>query len=1125
MPPPPDLSETNSDIISLGTLATRSKDTGGQQVGNPLDTPLTPELKEGTPEDIRRNFFPSEAPPEDNPALAWMLDNPKGQDRVTSEFTPFLEPRYSLSGARLIPSEIRDLPTHLGLHHHSSKSSISDNPAGYTLADLLLLSRSSVPAQRASILGVLSKILKVACEERFYATTSPNILNPDDLDDMRRNILDAAINALSEKGGVGLRAMDALWGTIVGFTHAELQITSIKQLPCVEFFPISKNASVREPSALSSHGLRMLSLQSLAFLTSLPLKSIIPTIQTHLLDSPPLSLVHSHVLDILFLLAHSHVHAQGIVDASSNGGIISAMLIPHLQSPSTSDSNGKPNGMVKSIFVLQQLALCGRDIAAALLGPADIILRYIVTPLPRFQTSGELQQDTLSLALLQETITFFSFLARYGLYAHVATTAQSEFGNIAEWLLVMVRQNCPSEIIIFATRYLEFLETLIVCAHDPHKTTPAHEILWSQIEGWGWMDWIFDLAEAVSTSLYLQTGPDLPFLQNFWASLLHCLAAWLAGASINGVKGGEEERARMAEGCCALFVGNHGAMLALRTALTITGISPSDAVTSEVLSTLSQNAYLLLGVVRLGLPYLNSQIPHPLELAVHHVQLYCARLLEEKVVQRILHLSNTLHLKEDALVSLRSISSLLAINLQFLMKDLVDIETRKTSILTAAHILSSLLPGDECLARRLLQSVCDFTDTELVQTLGPNFELKDTGGLHILLPFYLDSLSLGTSNANSQSLLSPLRFIGPLFPSSDTISNCSTLLMPSFSSWYQKWHAHEPDFILPLKNDWPTWPINHLLRSGSSQVFRNPPSSWDASETDVVNLSLLLVRVIQVLAYQNGKQSFEVSISRPEAIFACMKVFMLEHGQNQIDSGMDVFRDPAVGQNMEDLLAHFSYAKLRHMPTVMQNGTLEDVSRTFLGSQTSFYQFYTDFVALYDAISFFHSLFGRLLIPPLSMLYPLDYRKLLFGDFNHVLRTIKSTPEEIYTEDVREYLWPVEHDRTMIGWYFKTIITPRVEGFFRWMSVHHFASNIWPDLERECLALGQAKKLLKALVTKGSRRDIKDVVLYNQSQDCVLLPPECYEGKKREVRETRLQYIQTLEDPDLEGQLRGVLVG
>jgi RNA polymerase II-associated protein 1 len=41
---------------------------------------------------------------------------------------------------------------------------------------------------------------------------------------------------------------------------------------------------------------------------------------------------------------------------------------------------------------------------------------------------------------------------------------------------------------------------------------------------------------------------------------------------------------------------------------------------------------------------------------------------------------------------------------------------------------------------------------------------------------------------------------------------------------------------------------------------------------------------------------------------------------------------------------------------------LEKVAARFLSASVAFYQFYTDFVALYDAISFSHSLFGRLLL-------------------------------------------------------------------------------------------------------------------------------------------------------------------
>jgi hypothetical protein len=81
-----------------------------------VDSDPTPE--EGTPEDIRRRFFPSL--PSGDPSLAWI------------ETTPTLDPaastlRFDLRGAPIPPPLSVTLPTHLGLHHHAEGTH-----AGYT---------------------------------------------------------------------------------------------------------------------------------------------------------------------------------------------------------------------------------------------------------------------------------------------------------------------------------------------------------------------------------------------------------------------------------------------------------------------------------------------------------------------------------------------------------------------------------------------------------------------------------------------------------------------------------------------------------------------------------------------------------------------------------------------------------------------------------------------------------------------------------------------------------------------------------------------------------------------------------------------------------------------------------
>jgi hypothetical protein len=104
-----------------------------------------------------------------------------------------------------------------------------------------------------------------------------------------------------------------------------------------------------------------------------------------------------------------------------------------------------------------------------------------------------------------------------------------------------------------------------------------------------------------------------------------------------------------------------------------------------------------------------------------------------------------------------------------------------------------------------------------------------------------------------------------------------------------------------------------------------------------------------------------------------------------------------VGELMEALLLPLTLSAspngLSASSHTEEQDSLELAAAQFLGPGTPFFQFYTDFVTLYDATSFGHPLFAALLLPPLAQRYAPDYRKLLYNDTAHVLGTVRMPPE------------------------------------------------------------------------------------------------------------------------------------
>ncbi|KAL1956583.1 hypothetical protein VTO42DRAFT_7054 [Malbranchea cinnamomea] len=128
----------------------------------PRTSPM-PKLDPNSPSflaDLQEHYFPDI--PQDVSSLSW-LDPSQDDTPPTSAYrsqstATAIAPaaiRFSLRGTILAPRTSLSLPTTLGLHHHG------DDPeaAGYTIPELAIFSRSSLPAQRCLAWQVLGRLL------------------------------------------------------------------------------------------------------------------------------------------------------------------------------------------------------------------------------------------------------------------------------------------------------------------------------------------------------------------------------------------------------------------------------------------------------------------------------------------------------------------------------------------------------------------------------------------------------------------------------------------------------------------------------------------------------------------------------------------------------------------------------------------------------------------------------------------------------------------------------------------------------------------------------------------------------------------------------------------------------
>lgn len=1019
--PPPD--PGSKDTVSLGQwkgkmlqdAAPTTSVKQGEQQQTELVTEKSQSRKnidqevEGTAEYIRQRYFPNS--PSNDPNLAWIYESPKPDST-----SPTL--RFDLQGNIIPPSISLTLPTHLGLHHHAEGAH-----AGYTLDDIFLLSRSTVPAQRAAMLGIMSRIARrLAGVKKGEAIDMEALVGKEE--DLRKRFLAAGLEALSERGSVGALAIEVIWECVVCWR--------------LDFVDVE--------------GVELETPEEDSVITSIPLEFFLPQIATILLEGAHPHESQTQLLSVLHRLSqHNNEVANRI---SSTPKLLATILQVFLLTPISPDESSRlPEPLALRLF--HALSLSSRSNAEEIEKFADSFLRFVT-----FLPSSSPYLPSVTTNLITWTLRIYRALAAYGLQTHIASVAVAPFAQLEQYIL---SKECTSYSLKEA--WLNLVEVWMICATDPHQTTPPHDIKWSQIISWRWDAGILELLEGLGIEESEWA---------VWASAWKAEAAWLEGSKINAIKGGEVEKDTFL--ASARHLSEDGtADKIINAALDRIEQSLVYANISE-LKALAGYCAILSSVIRLWMACIpphgeGSPSSPPFLLPFSRLSSVAARL-----VNFPLWSSSTVLDSSTGYLYCREISQFLVFFLR-LSKRLPNI-SQSLWMAQSFSILLRLGPGDEDMAELIIQNLTKLITSDWVSRNNVQASvIWEKGGLAILEPFLYQKLR-PTLDV----------YIAPLSITPKSVKRSTTQRLPSPTGLKQ--------FGLPLSRDWTMTALDHLLRSADSPVFKSLPSSWDASEIEVTRASLFLTKVVQKTLLVHCLTP--LVLTREEAIFRCMQVFMLEHGQTENDSSEEVFRDNVVGLLMEEILQIYAFGHKPSFPSTAQQESIEDVAVRFLGPSIPFFQFYTDFIALYDAISFSHPLFASLLLPPTTMSYAQDYRKHLWCDFGHILNTVRPIPERVLCADLEEYLYPVETNAQILSSQLHLLLKGNLREFPRLIALHHIASNIWPDLKE-----GGAKKpkderastMLNAVIQQGGNEVVREVVRYHQIKPSsgrrILYFPDC----------------------------------
>ncbi|CDR44525.1 RHTO0S09e05556g1_1 [Rhodotorula toruloides] len=986
------------------------------------------DIEEGSPEYIRRHFFPNEPP---NPALDWTRPVPPPSTSSSSTPASLQTRTFDLTGAPVASSTATDSPAEAALStdHHVSSSTT------FTIPSLLALTGSSVPSQRSTALTILERILvhsrakkegeekewdavRVECAKRAgWAVRDANVGVVVSSLVLAQTLLEGEVRRVEKRGGKAKeRRLDG----------AEEPATVLSAfLDSEPLLPLTKH-------------LDLAALPASALLDILSILSLI-------VDLARTSASPSNASDIL----DSLFSTPRLLEAVSSAFI--AVSWP----PAPSSTTPSP----AALNFLTSLARSSRTRAKQLATRSliDSTMRFVALPPWDLELSAD---QKVGDDLFCATLELWSTLARYGL----ATDLRAKSSPLLETL-----HECISDPSFdpsgrdarWTARYLELISLWTTAATDPHVT--GHDVTWSQVEG---------LREVVVEAYERAMERDGEGAKRVVAAAWEALGSWVEGSKVNKSRRGEDERRWVRERFEAALASGGEAERMVLDALRMVEEGGEGHETATRVAAAALRLSQALEDEAEPANDVKPLLDIPQDIAA-------------RVVRAIVRQSPSL------------VTTAIAVSLlpRIALPDRLDLTL---ALLPLLHV------EDAVTARDLVDWVfCTLSNADAsfstLAALDTTLELPALARSSILRPFVTHAIVTATGG----------RVVGPLYPTPQDLklTGCLAPFAPT-----------DP----VLSPDWPLCALDELLRSATSPVFQRLPDGWDASEVELVQTSLALMRVVY------ASPSVQQKPDPPTLIFDLIKVFMLEkdNGATTGTSGAtaEVFRDETVQRSMTALLEplaikHSRSKQILQPDTRTSDATIEGVSARL--STAPFYQLFTDLVGLYDSISLSDRLFGLVLIPPLAMSYPADYRRLIWTDYAHILRHLRFSVDDAISDvdstrvetALASYLEPRETNEALLMAYVDALSSGAVSEestpFLHFVALHHVASAVCVD-EADS-ASTTAAKLVKALVARRADKVLQQVVRYRQAVEGedVKVPPACFDEDEAFVGE-RQQRLRAL---------------
>lgn len=456
-----------------------------------------------------------------------------------------------------------------------------------------------------------------------------------------------------------------------------------------------------------------------------------------------------------------------------------------------------------------------------------------------------------------------------------------------------------------------------------------------------------------------------------------------------------------------------------------------------------------LGCVTFGgevIPLLRPSSPHPLLLPFSNLLVSLHTLhptLEDHSTHAFLDSEEISSYLEKVCLSCQLLSSqwLTRIETHFIcnvlqLASLKGCSRRKLYHKTAMCMMSCIHKGDEHLIKVLLSSVIcapEFTSdlTEISTQVG-DLALIDYEPLK--------------SPAIIQPILSPVQLTKNICKSiksieSELISclvskkgyNASAVLKSGVPFIINGITISQTEFPLVLDKYWPMNPIKHVFKTSQQSPQSQQQHSSDQSSPEDL---LTVTRCLQ-MAYLVLKHRRKVTLNTTNV------TVWIQHLSLVFLVANDIFLDTNISSYLQgciiELLRNKGYANL-------------DVNSPPEGFN-SLIMWYRKMLEQFMSVSYGDSTFALFLLIPLQQYWPVDYRKMLWGDMSGALQFFRLTPEQVEQFiPLQQFLEPDEEDEGMIIKYRSGVgsgmVTATRNAFFQRVATHHVRQYFQREVEK-----------------------------------------------------------------------------